>query len=68
MINPDLDFELPAGAFPPDQEPNREDLPLEAQQWRSLYWARHGVPRPDEQVKESDLPRTEFRFPEEAGS
>lgn len=65
MTNPDLDFELPAGVIPADDEVFLEPLPLEAQQWRSLYWARHGVPRPDEHEKASDLPRTEFRFPDE---
>ena len=68
MINPDLDFELPAGAFPAKDEACREPLPLEAQQWRSLYWARHGVPRPNECEKESDLLRTAFRFPDEGAS
>ena len=67
MINPDLDFELPSGVFPNSEEASesRDALPMEALQWRSLYWARHGVPPPDANASESALPSLEFRFPED---
>jgi hypothetical protein len=67
MIHPDLDFALPAGRLPEADPVCGAPLPEQALQWRSLYWARRGVPPPSPK-SDADFPRTAFHFPDEAAS